>query len=184
MTRAVFLDRDGTLVEDPGFLRDPADVRLFPGAAEAVRRLNAAGLRVIVVSNQSGLARGLIRAEEYQAVARRVEELLAESGARLDATYICPHYPPISGPCDCRKPGTLHYHAAAERFGLEMARSVWAGDRLSDLLPAIEFGGRGILVRTGAGEQSQAEARKGGFTVASDLVEAVELILTHSAIGD
>ncbi|HEX9755536.1 MAG TPA: HAD family hydrolase [Gemmatimonadales bacterium] len=177
MTIAVFLDRDGTLVEDPGFLRDPADVRLFSGSAEAVRRLNASRRRVVVVTNQSGLARGLIRPEEYEAVARRVDSLLGESGAGLDATYLCPHYPPLSGPCQCRKPGTLHFRTAAERFGLDLSACVWIGDRLTDLLPAHAFGGRGILVRTGQGERAAEQARAEGFAVVQDLFAAVEQIL-------
>lgn len=177
MTVAVFLDRDGTLVNDPGFLRDPADVRLFPGSAEAVRRLNAARRRVVVVTNQSGLARGLIRLEEYDAVSRRVDGLLGESGAGLDATYVCPHYPPLSGPCECRKPGTLHFQRAAKRFRLDLSACVWVGDRLTDLLPARAFGGRGILVRTGSGEQALEQALAEGFDTARDLLAAVEQIL-------
>ena len=177
MSAAVFLDRDGTLIEDPGFIRAPSDVRLYPGAAEAVRRLNAARRRVVVVTNQSGIARGLIQPAEYEAVTRRLEVLLGEAGARLDATYFCPHYPPISGPCECRKPGTRHYGDAAERLGLDLAGSVWIGDRLTDLLPAVVFGGRGILVRTGEGNRGVAEAAARGFEVFRDLAEAVDALL-------
>lgn len=181
MTPAVFLDRDGTLIEDPGFIRHPADVRLFPGAAEAVRRLNAARRRVVMVTNQSGIARGLIQPAEYEAVTRRLETLLGEAGARLDAIYFCPHFPPVSGPCECRKPGTLHYRDAAERLALDLAASVWIGDRITDLLPATAFGGQGMLVRTGEGTRGAEEAGRHGFGVFRDLTEAVDALLRGGA---
>lgn len=174
---AVFLDRDGTVIEDTGFIRDPALVRLIPGAAEAIRRLNAARRTVVMVTNQSGLARGLIRQDEYDAVARRVANLLIEEGARLDETYHCPHFPPLTGPCDCRKPGTLFYRSAAERFGLDLASSAWIGDRMTDLIPASVFGGRGILVRTGEGHRGAEEAVSAGFDVCDDLAQAVAALL-------
>lgn len=184
MIQAAFLDRDGTLVADPGFLRNPADVQLLPGAAGAVRRLNQAGCRVVVVSNQSGIARGLMREDDYQAVTRRLETLLAESGAVLDGSFHCPHYPPVSGPCECRKPGTLLFRTAAEQLGLALDRCVWIGDRVRDVLPARAFGGTGILVRTGwgGGPQETEEALAQGFRTASDLAGAVDLVLGPAAL--
>jgi D-glycero-D-manno-heptose 1,7-bisphosphate phosphatase len=172
--RAVFLDRDGTIIEDAGYLRDPAGVRLLPGAPQAIRQLNEHGLIVVVATNQSGIARGLLTLDEYRATERRVDELLALQGARLDAHYFCPHVPELSGPCDCRKPGTLLYRQAAERFTVDLSRSWWVGDRLRDVLPAETFGGRGILV--GGTEAENAES--GRFLRARDLAGAVELILS------
>ncbi len=179
MIHAAFLDRDGTRVEDPGFLRDPDDVRLLPGAVDAVRRLNRERIRAIVVTNQSGLARGFIEPGEYEAVTRRLEELLRRGGAMLDAVYHCPHYPPLSGPCDCRKPGTLLYRTAGAHFGLDLARCAWIGDRLTDLLPAHAFGGRGVLVRTGKGMEMEveAEAAGAGFPAVDDLPAALAYLL-------
>lgn len=173
---AVFLDRDGTVVEDPGFLRDPADVVLLPGAAAAIAHLNRAGIAAVVVTNQSGIARGLILPEEYRAVEQRIGQLLAAEGASLDATYHCPHYPAISGPCECRKPGTMLYRQAAEELGLDLARSWAVGDRLTDLEAVHRLGGRGILVRTGAGEAYAADAVRAGYGVARDLAHAVDQI--------
>jgi histidinol-phosphate phosphatase family protein len=144
--RAVFLDRDGTLIEDRGFARDPAAVRLLPGAAAAVRSFRDAGYLAIVVTNQSGIARGILTEAEYRSVAQRMEALLAAEGATVDATYMCPHHPEITGPCECRKPGTLHYRMAADRFGLDLARCWWIGDRATDVEPATALGGRGILL--------------------------------------
>lgn len=174
---AAFLDRDGTLVNDPGFQRDPATVELLPGAAGAVARLNAAGLAVIVVTNQSGIARGLITPAQYDAVERAITARFAEAGARLDATYHCPHYPAIGGPCECRKPGTLLYRRAADEWGLDLEASWGVGDRVSDLEPVRELGGQGLLVRTGAGRKHEAEALAAGFTIVADLAAAVDHIL-------
>lgn len=174
--RAAFLDRDGTLVDDPGFLRDPDQVRLLPRAAAAVRALNDAGWLVVVVTNQSGIARGLLSEAEYHAVARRLEELLAGQGATLDAVYHCPHHPSVSA-CDCRKPGTAHYRGAAEALGIDLGESVWIGDRLSDLEPAATLGGRGILVLTGEGAAARPQAEERGFAVCQDLAAAVSELL-------
>jgi len=175
VNRAVFLDRDGTLVDDPGYLADPAAVHLLPSGAEAVRRLGEAGWLRIVVTNQSGIGRGLFTEEHYAEVARRVTELLAEEGASLTASYHCPHRPDAG--CDCRKPGTALHRRAARDHQVDLAASWWIGDRLADLLPARALGGRGVLVRTGEGARHEAAAREAGFLVAADLAAAVEMVL-------
>jgi D-glycero-D-manno-heptose 1,7-bisphosphate phosphatase len=173
---AVFLDRDGTIVEDVGYLRDSNRMHLLPGAAAAIRRLNAGDFPVLVVTNQSGIARGLLSVDDYRRTEQRLNEMLAEGGARLDGHYFCPHLPEITGPCDCRKPGTLLYRQAAERFDLDLGRSWWIGDRARDVLPAEAFGARGILVLTGdASEMPDAAAHR--FLRAADLASAVEVIL-------
>ena len=175
--RAVFLDRDGTIIEDVAYLREPGQVRLIPGAAAAIERLNSAGLLAIVATNQSGIARGLLTTEEYHTSEQRVDELLAQHGARLDAHYFCPHLPEVSGACECRKPGTLLYRQAAEQFGIDLTRSWWVGDRTRDVAPAESFGGRGVLVRTGVGEAEAAYAEAHRIIQVPDLTQAVELIL-------
>lgn len=180
LRRAAFLDRDGTIIEDTGFVRDPEGVRLIRGAADAIRRLNDAGWAVIVVTNQSGLARGLLTRKDYDAVAATLDALLAQHGARIDATYVCPHHPDITGPCDCRKPGLRHYLAAAEQFGIDFTQSLFVGDRLRDLEPAKALGGHGILVLTGDGRQAKGEAARGKFEVAQDLGEAVDRQIARS----
>jgi histidinol-phosphate phosphatase family protein len=177
--RAVFLDRDGTLVDDPGYLRDPSRVALLPGAAEAVRKLADAGFRVVVVTNQSGIARGLVTLEEYQRVATRVAELLAAAGASLHAVYMCPHQPEKTGPCDCRKPAVGSYRRAARDLDLDLAQSVWIGDRMTDLEPARTFGGRAILVLTGLGARVDDDLGAVGVEVAPDLARAADRVLAH-----
>lgn len=155
LRRAVFLDRDGTLVEERHYLSDPAEVVLVAGAAEAVRRLQAAGLAVVVVTNQSGIARGYYTEADYRAVAARVRELLLDEGLAVDGTYHCPHLPEVSGSCECRKPGPGMYLQAARELGLATRGSFYVGDRWKDVIPAVTFGGTGVLVRTGYGRDQE-----------------------------
>lgn len=173
----VFLDRDGTIIEDTGYVRDPRRVRLLPGAARAIARLNAAGHPVVVVTNQSGVARGILTEAEYAAVATRMEHLLEAEGARLDYTAWCPHAPEVGTRCECRKPGTGGHRAAALALGRSTDHAWCIGDRVTDLLPAREFGGRGVLILTGDGHAHEAHARSEGFDVAADLAAAVTLLL-------
>lgn len=174
---AVFLDRDGTLVEDPGYLHEAENLRLLPGVGPAVARFNQAGHAVVVVSNQSGIARGLYTELAFHAVQARLGELLAEHRARIDAAYFCPHHPEVTGPCACRKPGTHLFELAARDLDLDVRRSWFIGDRLHDLLPATALGGRGILVLTGRGTAEAEAALQAGFATVPDLSAAAALVL-------
>jgi D-glycero-D-manno-heptose 1,7-bisphosphate phosphatase len=173
---AAFLDRDGTIIEDPGFLDDPEQVQLIPHAASAIRRLNEAGWAVVVVTNQSGIARGFYTEEDYEAVRLRVDELLSRQGARIDAHYHCPHHPSVA-PCDCRKPALQHYLHAIGRFGIDPEKSWCVGDKTSDVLPAIRLGAHGLLVRTGQGEANRVAGKEAGFESVADLAAAVTRML-------
>lgn len=177
MAKAVFLDRDGTIVADPGFLHKPEHVKLLPGAAAGIRRLNASGYLVVVVTNQSGIARGLYSVHDYRAVERRLGELLEAEGARIDASYFCPHHPQAPEPCECRKPRTKLFREAQAALDIDFTRSWWVGDRLSDVQPALPLGGRAILVATGQGNLHQGQARAIGVTVVADLAAATDEIL-------
>lgn len=146
--RALFADRDGTLIHDAHYLHDAAQVRLLPGAVDLLRAFAAAGWALVVVTNQSGIALGRVSEANYLAVRARVDQLLAEHGVKLDATYHCPHHPDVTGPCRCRKPGTLLYEQAGAALGLDLAASVYVGDRWRDVAPALAMGGRGFLVRS------------------------------------
>lgn len=183
MAKAVFLDRDGTIVEDPGFLHEPDKVTLLPGAAAAIRRLNDAGYLAIIVTNQSGIARGRFTVADYEAVQQRLGALLAAQGARIDGAYFCPHHPQFTGPCDCRKPGLKLFRDAQAAFDIDFARSWWVGDRLSDVQPARTLGGHGVLVATGEGNLHQGQARALGATVVADIGAAVERILSVPQIS-
>jgi D-glycero-D-manno-heptose 1,7-bisphosphate phosphatase len=178
VNRAVFLDRDGTIIEDRGYLREPEQVRLLPGAARAIQRLNSNGWLAVVVTNQSGIARGLLSEEDYRRTERRLDELLDQAGAHLDGHYWCPHIPDVSGPCECRKPGTLLFRQAADRLDIDLARSWWVGDRARDVLPAAQFGGHGVVL---LGELAAEESRESRVShrvlQAPDLAAAVDMIL-------
>ena len=178
---AAFLDRDGTVVRDAHYLADPERVELIPGAAAAIQRLSGAGLAVVIVSNQSGIARGLYSEAQYHAVAKRVDDVLRAAGAAVDGTYYCPHHPDHGGPCDCRKPSTGLYRRAARDHGLDPGASYYVGDKLTDVLPALALGGQGILVRTGYGEAAEAGLPP-GFWAVDDLGGAAELILREQRL--
>lgn len=179
--KAVFLDRDGTIIEDPGYLHEPDKVRLLPGAGQAVKRLNEAGFLVVSTSNQSGIARGLYTVVDYEAVQQRLGALLTAQGARLDGAYYCPHHPRFTGPCDCRKPGLKQFRDAAAALDIDLAESWWVGDRLTDVQPAAELGGKAILVATGEGNLNQGQARASGVTVVADLAAAATEIVRLTA---
>jgi histidinol-phosphate phosphatase family protein len=176
---AAFLDRDGTIIRDANYVRDPGDVELLPGAAQAIRRLNGADVAVVIVTNQSGIARGYLTGEDYDKVCRRVVDLLAAEGAAVAATYMCPHYPGITGPCDCRKPGLALYRQAIAEHQLDPSRSLFAGDRWRDVAPSATLGGLGILLDVDSTPADDLErATREGFLTARSLAEAVERFLT------
>ncbi len=174
---ALFLDRDGTLIIDTDFIRRPEEVVLLPGAAEAVARANAAGWVTVVITNQSGIARGMITEAAYQAVARELERQLSTAGARLDVQLHCPHLPAISGPCECRKPALKLYRDAIAQFGIDPTRSWFIGDRLRDLAPSRALGGHALQVMTGVRTEDIA-ITEGGFEQVADLAAAVTRALS------
>lgn len=185
MRPALFLDRDGTLIADAHYLADPSLVRLLRGAAAAVARANAAGVLTIMVTNQSGIARGLITPAQYEAVRAQTDALLLKKGARVDATYHCPHWPAISGPCDCRKPLLGMYNQANAAFGIDLARSAYVGDRWRDAEPAQKTGGFGVLVPGVETEEADIEQARQHVSprirIAQSIGEAVELALAAIA---
>jgi len=173
---AVFLDRDGTIIREAHYLADPERVELVPGAAPALRALKDGGYRLIVVTNQSGIARGLYTEDDYRAVWKRLDQVLAKGGVRLDATYYCPHHTGRPYICDCRKPALGMYRRAAVEHHVDLALSWYVGDKVTDVLPSVALGGRGILVRTGYGRDHEARVPE-GVRVVDDLAAAASLIL-------
>ncbi len=143
---AVFLDRDGTVIVDKVHLTEAANVELIPGAAEAVHRLNEAGFFVAIVSNQSVVARGMATREQVVGAMERLQELLVEQGAHVDAFYYCPHHEDFSGPCDCRKPKPGMLFDAAVDHDLDLGRSYMVGDWWSDVGAGQAAGVPSILV--------------------------------------
>lgn len=169
MNRAVFLDRDGTLIVDRGYLKDPGEVALLPGVPEALRKLKAAGCLLVVVTNQSGIGRGYFTHDDVLRAQARLEALLAEEGVILDGHYYCPHGPDEH--CPCRKPAPGMLQQAARDLTIDLAASAMIGDKASDAEAGMAAGcGRNF--RIGAAEEGGA-----AYEMVSDLPEAARRIL-------
>ncbi|MBV8857926.1 MAG: HAD family hydrolase [Acidobacteria bacterium] len=185
--RAVFIDRDGTISEEVGYVNHVSRYRVFPFAAAAVRALNEAGWLAVLVTNQAGVARGYFEEEMIGRVHGVLAEELEKGGARLDAVYYCPHHPSVGEPpyrldCDCRKPRPGLIKRAAEELGIDLTRSWMVGDRYSDTELARNAGTRAAFVLTGYGRgehehQSQAWKHRPDL-VAENLLEAVKEIIS------
>jgi histidinol-phosphate phosphatase family protein len=181
---AVFLDRDGTLLHLVPYLKDPERARLYDGVGEALRRLREAGARLVVVTNQSGVARGLMTRRDVAALHRRLEELLAEEGVRLDRIEVCYDHPDYTRACDCRKPEPGMLLRAARKLGIDLAGSWTIGDHGSDLVAGRAAGTRTALVLTGYGRSTRRtrEGREADI-VSATLLGAVRQITSRAAAG-
>lgn len=185
MTRpALLCDRDGTLIHDAHYLHDPAQVHLLSGAVEMLRAFQRAGWALVVVTNQAGIARGLITEAQYEAVRAHLDALLAAEGITLDLSLHCPHHPDVTGPCGCRKPGTLLHEQARDGLGLDLARSVWIGDRWHDIAPARHFGGRGILIPSPDSPADEVTRAEREAEVAQSRDEIITRVLTNASEPD
>lgn len=180
MKRAVFLDRDGTINIEKEYLYQARDFEFIPGAPEAVRLLNQAGIMVVVVTNQSGVARGYYTEEDVENLHHHIERELDRSGAHVDIWLYCPHHPDGRGsyalPCDCRKPLPGMLHEAARRHDIDLENSIMIGDKLADIEAGQAAGCRTILVRTGYG--ADEEQYVGPETVVcDDVLTAVKCLM-------
>ncbi|MDP1890329.1 MAG: HAD-IIIA family hydrolase, partial [Gemmatimonadaceae bacterium] len=161
------------LIVDKNYLKDPSQVTLVPHAANAVRAFNYALVPVIIVSNQSGIARGLLSEQDYRAQRARIDDLLEERSAYVDDHYHCPHHPDITGPCECRKPGIGMFEQAIMEHQIDAASSIFIGDKLRDLLPAKAYGARGYLVPSSETSPEDVQgAIAEGFELAPSLSDA------------
>jgi D-glycero-D-manno-heptose 1,7-bisphosphate phosphatase len=176
MKRAVFIDRDGTINVEKEYLYRVEDFEFIPGAPEAIRSLNKAGYFVVVVSNQSGVARGFFTEEDVEILHRHIAAVLADAGATVDAWYYCPHHPAGRGSyalsCNCRKPLPGMLIEAAKRYDLDLETSIMIGDKLVDVEAGIAAGCRPILVRSGYGASEESRVPV-GTSVHDDLLAAV-----------
>ncbi|GAC1385060.1 MAG: D-glycero-beta-D-manno-heptose 1,7-bisphosphate 7-phosphatase [Herpetosiphon sp.] len=180
--RAVFLDRDGTINVEVGYLHRVEDVELIPGAGSAVARLNKAGFTVVVVTNQAGIARGLYGHQAVEQVHKHIACLLARNEAHIDAFYYCPHHPDFGGACHCRKPLPGMLEKAALEHNLRLDQSWLVGDTLGDMVAGTVVGCRTVLVQTGHGSlyaDSLLTRESQLQYIATDLPAAVELILAY-----
>jgi D-glycero-D-manno-heptose 1,7-bisphosphate phosphatase len=180
----VFLDRDGTMVEEAGYLDRLERMVFYPYTVDAVRLLNQAGFAVIVVTNQAGIARGLLKESFVAEAHRHMSQRLAAGGARVDAYYYCPHYPrgivpELSHQCGCRKPRPGMLKQAAEDHHLDLSQSFVVGDRWHDVELGQNVGASGILVRTGLGRRAEAAPppHVRPAAIVDSLIDAVAWIL-------
>lgn len=179
LSKAIFLDRDGTIAPDVHYCCNPVDFSLFPNAPEAIRLLNDHGFKVVVVTNQSGIARGYFTEETLACIHQKMEEYLTKCGAYVDAIYYCPHHPDDG--CECRKPKTALFYRASQTLGIDFHQSYVIGDSQMDIGAGKALGCKTILVTTGP--------LKGGDIVvspdytANSLEEAVKWIIVNTEEG-
>jgi len=187
MRRAVFLDRDGTIVEEAGYLDRLERLVFFPFSVDAVRVLNRAGFAVVVITNQAGIARGIVKESFVAEAHRHIADAMAAGGARIDGFYYCPHYTDgvveqYRQACDCRKPQPGLLHAAAKDLELDLRQSFVVGDRWHDVAAGHAVGARGVLVRTGLGRKDEASPHPGTTpdVIVDNVMEAAAWILQQA----
>lgn len=180
---AVFLDRDGTINEDPGYLGEPSNVKLFPGTAKALADLKLKlNCKLIVISNQSGIARGLITKQMVESVNDRINELLLEEHTSIDAFYYCPYHPDYNSDeeCECRKPSPKLVFDAVKEHQIDITKSYFVGDTAADIICGFNAGLKTVLVETGYGTESISILQKQNKIptfVAKNLEQACMLII-------
>ena len=190
MERIVFLDRDGTLNEEVCYLHRPEDLRILPGVPKALRMLKKAGYRLVVVTNQAGVARGYYTEEDVKLLHRYMNEILEKDGAGIDAFYYCPHHPEhgigvYKKECHCRKPDIGMFEMAASQFPVDRAHSFMIGDKILDVEAGKGFGLTSILVGTGYGESERGRilGQLPWDFYAADLMEAARWIIQKGQSG-
>ena len=180
---AVFLDRDGTINEDPGYLGEPANVKLYPGAAKALSKLKSKlNCKLIVISNQSGIARGLITKQMVESVNDKINELLLAEQTSIDAFYYCPYHPDYNSEeeCTCRKPSPKLVFEASNHFHIDLSKSYFVGDATTDIICGFNAGMKTVLVKTGYGMESISILQKQNKIptfVAENLQQACSFII-------
>jgi len=181
----VFLDRDGTLNYDPGYLKTSAELKLLPGVGPALARLKGAGAKLVVVTNQSGVGRGILTLKDLEAIHARLQGLLEQEDAALDAIYFCPHHP--DDDCRCRKPNVGMVERAVSELQLDLRRSYLIGDHARDIQLAHRVGAKAILITTTLMDTQAVDRLKTEQampdTVAKSMAEAVDWILEDVSLG-
>jgi len=191
---AAFLDRDGVIIREADYLRRQEDMDIYPNAVEAVRLLNSSGYHVIVITNQSAVARGYLSVQELEEIHEALRGLMALEGAIIDKIYYCPHHPDFGPPhlrisCSCRKPMAGMIRRAVEEFPLDMKRSFVMGDHWSDMELAFNVGLSGVMVRTGHGREEMSgrvpdfTRLMKGYHVANHALDGVRWVLRRGPVN-
>ncbi|MBI4534932.1 MAG: D-glycero-beta-D-manno-heptose 1,7-bisphosphate 7-phosphatase [Ignavibacteriae bacterium] len=188
----MFIDRDGTLNEEMDFIRTPDDLKLINGAAASVRKLNERGLATVVISNQSGVARGYLTEEDLARIHEKLIQELSREGASVDRIYYCPHHPtdgnaPYNNDCECRKPKPGMLKRAEKDLGIDLRKSFVVGDSVVDMQAGAAVGATTILVLTGYGKNTNEERKRGNISVdvvVESIQEAVDHILQKIGKGE
>lgn len=181
-SKAVFLDRDGTIIEDSGYISSPDQVKFIPGSIEAIKKLNEAGYKVVIISNQAGIARGLLSENMLQTIDKIIHRQVLSGGGHIDASYYCPHHPehgvyPYKQICECRKPHTGLIKQAVREKNIELAGSFMIGDKSSDVETGKCAGIKTIFVRTGHGKNEEKGLKEKPDHIADNLPAAVKWLL-------
>jgi histidinol-phosphate phosphatase family protein len=180
----IFLDRDGTINQEVNFLSTPEELELIPGSAEAIQRANQLGFKVFIVTNQSGIARGLLTTDQLEKIHTTLLRMLNAKNAHVDGVYYCPHHPesgdsPLTTTCDCRKPNTGLIERACKEFSIDRRRSFVIGDRMADVQLGNNAGMSSIIVLTGYGKEELELSRQANAHidyVAGDLSDAMQYV--------
>lgn len=178
LDRAVFLDRDGTLIVEKNYLSDPDDVELIPGAIEALKLLEASGFKLVLVTNQSAIGRGMFDEVRLAEIHRRLEQILADDNLKLDGIYYCPHHPDDT--CPCRKPATGMVKMAERDLSVVPGKSFMIGDNFADIELARNIGATSLLVRTGYGMKLGQKRVEDADYVVDDILAAAQQICVLS----
>jgi len=189
INHAVFFDRDGTINIDPGYIGNPDSVQLYNGVTEGIFNLKKVGFKIIVVSNQSGIARGLLTKEDVEAVNKKINELLSKASTRIDAFYYCPYHPDFNTEeeCKCRKPSPKMIFEAAEEWNINLAESYLVGDSSSDIECGTNAGIKTVLIKTNLSDEEISHLNNQGKIptfVAENFSEACNFILRDHIGGN
>jgi len=180
---AIFLDRDGTINFDPGYIKNPDDVKILPGVSEGIRKLKVElGFKIVVVSNQAGVSKGLMTLEDVHAVNNRIQELLKKENAEIDAFYFCPFHPDYDDEekSKCRKPSPLMLLKAAEELDIDLTRSFMVGDRAGDIEAGLNAGVKSILLQSEIAEEEIRNLESKNLSplfIAKNFLDACEFII-------
>lgn len=172
---AVFLDRDGTIITERGYLKSPNKIRFYPTAIEGLKKLTQSGFKLIVITNQSGVGRGYFSEKTLSQIHQRFKTLLLQHKVKISAIYYCPHLP--TDACSCRKPKTKLVDLASKEHHINLSKSYMVGDQIRDVELGFNMGGKSVLVLTGGGKQSRKNFKKSHPHVSKNLFSASEWII-------